>query len=143
MKILFVCHGNICRSTMAEFVLKDMLQKAGVEAEVISRGTSAEELGNDTHHGTKEVLRREGIPFTRRRATVLTKNDCDSANFIYVMDNNNLRNTRRIAGDANITKVELLLGDKEVADPWYTGNFDITYREITSACEKIVKKIGR
>ncbi len=143
MKICFVCHGNICRSTMAEFVLKDIFTKKGIDAQIISRGTSAEELGNDTHHGTKDVLRREGIPFSKRNATVLLKSDCDSSDFIFVMDNNNLRNTKRIAGEMNYDKISLLLGDREVADPWYTGNFDITYSEISTACKEIAEKLAK
>ncbi len=128
---------------MAEFVLKDILAKKGVEAEVFSRGTSAEELGNDTHHGTKEVLRKNAVPFTKRSATTLTKNDCDIADLIYVMDRNNLRNTKRIAGDENSSKIEMLLGEREVADPWYTGNFDITYSEVSAACIEIAKKLTK
>ncbi|MFI3327180.1 MAG: low molecular weight protein-tyrosine-phosphatase [Clostridia bacterium] len=134
-KILMICHGNICRSTMAEFVLKNMVQKQGLQDEfyIESAGTSREEIGNDTHHGTKAKLKEMNIPFTKRHARQVTKADYNNFNYLICMDKNNLRNLARIIGTDTENKVSLLLDfaneHKDIADPWYTGNFDETYED--------------
>ena len=147
--IMFVCHGNICRSTMAEFVMRDLVKKAGLESSIMvhSSATSREEIGADTHPGTKEKLRREKIPFTRRQAVQMTRQDYEDADYVLVMDSNNLRNIKKIIGEDSEHKVQRLLQiageNRDIADPWYTGNFDDTYRDILQGCEALLKKIRK
>ncbi len=146
-KILMICHGNICRSTMAEFVLKQMVSERGVTEQfhIASAGTSTEELGNDTHHGTKRKLTEMGIPFTKRKARQVTKADYEEYDFLVCMDNNNVRNLMRIIKDDPEGKVSLLLSfageDSSIADPWYSGDFDATYHDVTRGCEGLLKQI--
>ena len=148
IKILFVCHGNICRSPMAEFVLRDMLRKQGLDhlVFVASRATSCEELGNDIHRGTRSILTKYGIPFERRSATELSRRDYDSYDLIIGMDRANVRNMHRIFGSDPEGKISMLLDHTddgcEVADPWYTGNFEETYSDVKRGCEALVKEIA-
>ncbi len=147
IKMLMICHGNICRSTMAEFVFKDMIKKIGREKEfyVESAGTSREELGNDTHYGTKKKLKEMGVPVTERRARQVTPKDYENFDYLVCMDNNNRRNLNRIIGKDYENKVCLLLefanSTKEIADPWYTGNFDKTYTDIVAGCKGIAEQL--
>ena len=146
IRVLFVCHGNICRSTMAEFVMKDLVHKAGLDAdfEIASAATSREEIGNDIHPGTKAELRAQKIPYTRHLAVQMTKRDYEHYDLIIAMDNENLRGIERIVGPDNNNKVKLLLSytDKvtEVADPWYTGDFEATYDDIKRGCKALLEK---
>jgi len=146
MKILFICHGNICRSTMAEFVLKDMVAKQGLDWEIASAATSREELGNDIHPGTKAKLREVGIPFERRQARQITQKDYEYYDMLIGMDARNIINMRRFYGDDPQNKFSLLLDHsdrpRDIADPWYTGNFNTTYADIKEGCEALIKKIG-
>lgn len=146
MKILLICHGNICRSTMAEFVLKDMAAKQGLDWEIASAATSREELGNDIHPGTKAKLREVGIPFERRQARQITKRDYDYYDMLIGMDGRNMINMRRFYGGDPQDKFSLLLDysdrPRDIADPWYTGNFDATYADIKEGCEALIKKTG-
>ena len=143
-KILFVCHGNICRSTMAEFVMKELVRQKGRSHEfyIASAATSREEIGNDTHWGTKEKLRQEGIPFTKRKAVQLTKHDYDIYDYIIGFDRENDDEIRRICGPDTEKKVYSLLSfagiDRDVADPWYTGNFDKTYEDVNMGCHALL-----
>ena len=143
MKILFICHGNICRSTMAEFVLKDMAAKKGLNWEIASAGTSTEELGNDVHRGTKAKLTEKGIPFTSRRARQITQADYEYYDLLIGMDRRNMINMRRAYGNDPQGKLRLLLDytarGGNIADPWYTGNFDETYDDIKEGCEALIK----
>ncbi len=145
MKILFICHGNICRSTMAEFVLKDMAAKQGLDWEIASAATSREELGNDIHPGTKAKLREVGIPFERRQARQITPRDYDYYDMLIGMDGRNMINMRRFYGGDPQNKFSLLLDyadrPRDIADPWYTGNFDATYEDIKEGCEALIKRI--
>lgn len=150
IKVMFVCHGNICRSPMAEFVFKHMVKEKGLEKVFIinSSATSCEELGNSVHRGTKKKLHEMGIPWGDHRAVSLTKEDYDFYDYIVAMDSNNIRNIERIAGRDIKNKVHLLLDftdrkGQSIADPWYTGNFDVTYDDIKEGCEGLLKEIYR
>ncbi|MGF6376057.1 protein-tyrosine phosphatase [Clostridiales Family XIII bacterium PM5-7] len=140
-KILFVCHGNICRSTMAEFVMKDMVRKRNQEDQfhIESAATTREEIGNDTHPGTKRKLIEVGVAFDRRQARQMTKQDYEDFDYIIAMDEENLGGIRRIIGEDTAQKVYKLLEfagqDRDIADPWYTGNFDETYDDIVEGLE--------
>ena len=140
-RVLFVCLGNICRSPMAEFVFKDMLKKTNRENDftVASRATSDEAVGCGVHRGTQAVLAKHSVPCPHRTATQLVKADYERYDLIYGMDESNIRNMLRLFGGDKEGKVRLLL-DREVADPWYTGNFDITYSDIVEGCKKILEE---
>ena len=146
-KIMFVCHGNICRSPMAEFVLRDMINKRGLsdKISVSSCATSTEEIGNDTHRGTRAILTKYSIPFARREAVQLTRADYKNYDLFIGMDSYNIRNMLRIFGsdpDGKVVKL-LDLTDRggDVADPWYTGNFEVTYSDVVDGCEALLNRI--
>ena len=139
VKVMFVCLGNICRSPMAEFVFKDIVDKEGLKDKflICSTGTSREEEGNDIHYGTKNKLRQMGVPFTRRAARKFTKEDYNEYDYILVMEQANIRGLYRIIGEDNLGKISKLkdyAGGGDIADPWYTGNFDDTYRDVLAGC---------
>ena len=146
-KILFVCHGNICRSPMAEFVMKELVRQKGLDGffEIASAATSREEIGNDIHYGTRQKLLAEKIPFQKRHAVQLTKKDYSSYHLLIGMDRYNLRNIARIIGSDPEQKVHLLLEfsgqNRDIADPWYSGNFDQTYEDILSGCTALLQKL--
>ncbi|MDE7398388.1 MAG: low molecular weight phosphotyrosine protein phosphatase [Oscillospiraceae bacterium] len=138
LKILFVCHGNICRSPMAEFVMRQMLERQGINNVLTeSAGTSSEELGNSVHRGTARILQRLGIDYSGKRARQITKSDYDEFDIIIGMDSANIRNMERFWGDPK-NKIRRLLPDRDVADPWYTGDFERTYADIREGCENLV-----
>ena len=145
--ILFVCHGNICRSTMAEFVMKDIVKKAGMEEKfyIQSRATHRDEIGADTYWGTKDKLDKEGIPYTKRRATLMTKEDYDKYDYILGMDDENMRYITKIIGSDPVHKVYMLMDfageHRSIADPWYTGNFDATFDDVMRGCQGLLKHI--
>lgn len=144
-RIMFVCHGNICRSPMAEFVFKDMIKKLGREDEfcVESSATSSEELGNTIHYGTAGILKKENIPYTKRYATLLEKSDYEKYDLFICMDSRNIRNAQRILGGDFEGKIRLLMeytGESmDVADPWYTDDFDTTYKDIKRGLEAFLE----
>lgn len=148
IRVLFVCHGNICRSTMAEFLMKDMVSKLGREADfyIESAATSREEIGNDIHRGTKAKLREVGVPFTRHAARQVTKADYDRFDYLIVMDQENIRGMNRIIGSDPENKIYKLLEfagkDRDIADPWYTGNFDDTYDDIMEGLAGLLSHLG-
>ena len=142
--IIFICHGNICRSTMAEFIFKDMAAKLGRSAEfrVASAATSYEEIGNPVHPGTARVLDRLGISYKGKYAVHLEKSDYKKYDLLVCMDSSNVRNTLRIIGGDPDKKVHKLLSfaglDRDVADPWYTGNFEATYEDVLVGCRSLL-----
>ena len=139
MRILFVCHGNICRSPMAEFIMKDMAAKRGLrDIYVESCATSTEELGNDIYPPAKRCLSSHGIPYERRSARQMTSKDYDRFDMIIAMDSWNIRNMRYFVNGDPEKKVSLMMShcgkDTDVADPWYSGDFETTYNDLTEAC---------
>lgn len=147
IKIMFVCHGNICRSPMAEFYMKHIVKREGLQdlIQVDSTATSREEIGNDTHYGTRAVLDRHSIAYSPRRARQLTKDDYEQSDLVLLMDKNNQRNIRYIIPDDYDEKIHLLLEfageNASIADPWYTGEFDTTYRDVTRGCNALLEYI--
>lgn len=148
-KILFICHGNICRSPMAEFLLKDIVNKRGLADafEIASAATSREEIGNPVHYGTRNKLAQLGISVAGKHAVQVTKRDYEHYDLLLVMDSNNIRNLRRIIGEDTQNKVHLLLDYTErkgesIADPWYTGDFDVTYNDIMEGLAGLLEQLG-
>ena len=141
IKILFVCHGNICRSPMAEFIMKYLVEERGLTDQfyIASAATSTEEIGSRVHHGTAAILDRLGIDYSEKRARQMTKKDYQDYDMLIGMDEWNMRNMNRIAGGDPEGKLHLLLDftDRpgDVADPWYTRNFEVTYRDVMDGCE--------
>ena len=148
IRIMFVCLGNICRSPMAEFVLKDLVKKQNLESEfyISSSATSSEEIGNGVHHGTIRKLNQEKIPVENRVAKKLKKEDYDKYDYIIGMEKSNIINILRIIGNDKNQKLYRLLdftnNPRDIADPWYTGNFDKAYEEILEGCKALIKKIN-
>lgn len=144
-RIIFVCHGNICRSPMAEFIMRDMLKKEGLSdrVSVDSAATSTEEIGNPVHHGTKRILSEMGISCAFKTAVRLTRSDYGKYDLIIGMDSANIRNILRITGGDPEGKVHKLLQfadmDRDVADPWYTGDFETTKRDVVTCCTALIK----
>ena len=149
MKILFVCHGNICRSPMAEFVMKDLVQKAGLEREfqIASAATSTEEIGSGVYPPARRKLAEHGIGCAGHHARQLRRSDYDQYDLLIGMDQANLRNMRRICGGDPEHKIRLLLDytsrPGSVADPWYTGDFDATWRDVDESCRGLLEAVKR
>lgn len=150
LKILFVCHGNICRSPMAEYIMRDMLKKRGIKDVVCaSAATSTEEIGNGVYYGARSVLDRLGIDCSDKRARQIVSADYKEYDLLLGMDAANLRNMLRFWSDPEHKIYKLLdyaeIGyprrNKDVADPWYTGDFESAYRDITAGCEGLLNTI--
>ena len=147
VKILFVCHGNICRSPMAEFVMKNMVKEKGIadRFEIASAATSTEALGESVYPPARRKLDEHGISCSGKTSRRMTKNDYSYYDFIIAMDRNNLRNMVRFVGNDPLNKVSLLMDysdtPKDVADPWYTGDFDQTWKDINAGCEGLLKRL--
>ena len=146
-KILFICHGNICRSPMAEFVMRDMVNKAGLsdKFEISSAATSTEEIGNSVYPPVKRLLADNGISCYGKTARQLTKKDYDNYDLLIGMDGANYRNINRICGSDKQNKIHLLMdftgSPHDVADPWYTRNFDATWNDINEGCKALLDKL--
>ena len=144
-KILFVCLGNICRSPMAEFVFKDLIDKKGLSKIFLvdSAATSTEEIGNTMHIGTRKKLQEKGIKFTEHKARQIKAEDYEKYDYIIGMENRNINNIIKIVGPDEKNKIYRLLdftnSPKDIADPWYTGNFDITYEKKKKGCEAFLE----
>ncbi len=146
-KILFVCHGNICRSPMAEFVMKRLARDRGMERdlEIASAATSREEIGNPVYPPARRKLAEHGISCSGKTAVQITAADYDRYDYIILMDSNNRRNLRRIIPDDPDGKVRMLTDftdrPRDVADPWYTGDFERTWRDISEGCSALMEHI--
>ena len=147
-KILFVCHGNICRSPMAEFVMKDLVQKAGLtdQFHIASAATSREEIGNPVYPPARRKLAEHGISCAGHAARQLTRQDYADYDFLVGMDSANLRDMHRICGGDPDGKISLLLDHTarpgNVADPWYTGDFQATWLDVMAGCQGLLAEFA-
>ena len=147
IKVMFVCLGNICRSPMAEFVLKDLVKKMGIDDKfyIESSATSSEEIGNDVHYGTVKKLNSVGVQVEHRAAKKICKEDYNKFDYILGMEERNIKNILKIIGQDKENKVYRLLdfsnNPRDISDPWYTGNFDKTYEDILEGCNAFLGKI--
>ena len=147
--ILFVCHGNICRSPMAEFVMKDIVKKAGLESQchIESAATGTEELGNPVYPPARRKLKEHGIDCSGKTARQLTRADYEKFDLLVGMDSANLRNMQRICGEDAEEKIHLLMDftarPGDVADPWYTRDFEVTWRDVLEGCQGLFESIMR
>lgn len=147
IKVLFICHGNICRSPMGEFILKKMVKEKGLadEFQIASAATSTEEIGNPVYPPAKRKLKEHGIDCSGKYAVQLKRSDYDRYDYFLCMDNRNIQNTLRIFGSDPQGKVSLLLSycgeRREVADPWYTDDFDTAYDDIWRGCRAFLEKL--
>ena len=147
IKVLFICHGNICRSTMAESVMTHLINQQNLSHlfEIASAATSREEIGNPPHYGTVNKLREVGIPVVQHRAVQMTKADYEYYDYLIGMDTANIRNMNRIADGDSKGKIYKLLSfagsGRDVADPWYTGDFDATYEDVDAGCRALIEYI--
>ena len=148
VKILFVCLGNICRSPMAEFAMKDIVKKRGIadNFEIASAATSTEEVGNPVYPPARRKLNENGIDCSGKTARQMTKEDYTYYDYILAMDQSNLRNMVRFVGDDPDKKVSLLMSHtdtpRDVADPWYTGDFEQTWQDVNKGCNSLLEEIG-
>lgn len=141
IRVLFICHGNICRSPMCEFIFRDKVQKRGLGEQfyIESAATSTEEIGNMPHHGTQQILSRLGISCYGKRARQIRKKDYDEFDYLIGMDDMNIRNMKRVFGEDTEHKIYKFMSfageSRSIADPWYTGDFERTYRDVEESCE--------
>ena len=147
IKILFVCHGNICRSPMAEFVMKDLVAKQGLcdWFEIASAATSTEEIGNPVYPPARRKLAEHGISCAGKTARQMTRQDYETFDYLVAMDHSNLRNMQRFVGTDPQHKVSLLMDytgrPRDVADPWYTGDFEATWQDVTAGCAGLLCRL--
>lgn len=147
INVLFICHGNICRSPMAEFVFKEIVKKKGLENKfyIASAATSTEEIGNPVYPPAKRKLAEHNISCKGKQAVQVTKDDYDKYDYLIVMEDYNIRNLMRIIKKDSDNKVYKLLdftdNPKDIDDPWYSGDFETTYREIVKGCNGLLNHI--
>lgn len=147
IRLLFICHGNICRSPMAEFVMKALAAKAGLaeRLEIASAATSTEEIGNPVYLPAQRKLAEHGIGCAGKTARQMTRRDYEAYDYLIAMDRNNLRNMQRFVGSDPAGKVSLLMDHTarpgDVADPWYTGDFDATWRDVAEGCAALLEEL--
>lgn len=145
IKILFICHGNICRSPMAEFIFKKLVNDKGLsnEFEICSAATSTEEIGSGIYYPAKECLKKHNIPFDQHRSRQINKTDLEYFDYIVAMEEYNIRNLNRLLGESNKYSLLLDYTDKPggIDDPWYTGDFEIAYEQIEEGCFGLISKI--
>ncbi len=147
IQILFVCHGNICRSPMAESILSEMIVRRGLTGKIAVSSAAArrDELGNPPHRGAAAKLREKGIPLVPHRARLLTEEDGEKYDLLIGMDEENIRDMKRIVGGKYAGKVRMLLDGtsrpRAIADPWYTGDFEATYSDLVEGCEALLGRI--
>lgn len=147
-RIMFVCHGNICRSTMAQFVFADLVDRAGRAGEFVidSAATSREEIGNPPHHGTIRKLRQIGVPVLEHHSRQVARDEYNGWDLIIYMDANNERNLIRLLDGDPERKCRKLMSyagsSRDVADPWYTGDFNATYRDVLAGCQGLLASLG-
>ena len=148
-RILFVCHGNICRSPMAEFVMKDLVRKAGLEDDFVieSAATSTEEIGNSVYPPARRKLAEHGIGCQGKTARQMTRSDYDRYDLLIGMDTWNIRNMQTICGGDPEGKIVMLMDFTQqpgnVADPWYTGNFEVTWRDVLEGCQGLLRRLTK
>lgn len=142
-KILFVCHGNICRSVMGQWIFQDLIDQTGLQNDfyVDSAAVSREETGSTIYPAAKRKLLEKGIPIGTHFARQITRDDYNEFDHIYVMDDSNLMLIKRIIRSDPKDKIELLLEDEEIDDPWYTGDFETAYRQIEKGCKRRLREI--
>ena len=147
IKVLFICHGNICRSPMAACILRQMAKERGVSLSADSAATSREEIGNPIYPPAHRKLKAEGVPLDDHRARQMTRADYGAYDHLFAMDAANIRNMVRIAGGDPQGKIARLLDDtphpRDIADPWYTGDFDATYRDLTEGCAALLDRLAQ
>ena len=146
-KILFICHGNICRSPMAEYVMKQLVRERGLEDQfrIDSAATSREEIGSGVYPPARRKLEEMGVPCGNHRAVQVTRRDYDAYDLLIIMDRNNYRNLMRIVREDPEEKIHTLLSyvglERDVADPWYTGDFDATYEDVSAGCRALLDSL--
>lgn len=146
--ILFICHGNICRSPMAEMVMKEMVRQKGLEAkfEISSMAATTEEIGQDMYPPAKRALTAHRIPYTKRKAALITMKDYDWADYIIAMDEENIHDLSRLTQGDRDKKISRLLywaGEKrDVADPWFTGDYEKTYGDVVKGCRAVLERLS-
>ena len=149
IKVLFVCLGNICRSPMAEMVFKDIVNKKGLTEKfyIDSAATSSEAVGEGIHYGTRDILKEKQVPFTEHISKQITKQDYNKFDYILGMEQRNINNILRIIGEDKDNKVCRLLDfsekPRDIADPWYTGNFETTYNDVEEGCKKFLEYLEK
>ena len=147
IKVLFICHGNICRSPMAEYIMKDLVAKAGLEwkYEIASAATSTEELGNPVYPPARRELAAHGLSCKGHSARQITRRDYDDWDYLIAMERYNIRNMRRFFPDDPQGKISLLMQhagrDEDIEDPWYSGNFSSVYRQVEEGCRALLKEL--